>query len=117
MLLSVYIINRQIRSKSLHAIEKRAQALRNSAIRMAIVILSNCLTWTPVVIQQLIILSGVEINLQIIMWIFLSCLPINLLINLIFVIKNTFNIDKLHLVIFLMFEPSTSLIMYGSIDD
>ena len=82
-------LNKQIGKKSLQAVKKRTEALKKSAIRMAIVILTNCLTWTPVLIQQLIVLSGVDINSQVIMWILLSCLPVNLLMDPIFVIKNT----------------------------
>ena len=93
--LSCYIflfvyIRKQIGKKSLKAVQKRTEALQKFAYRMAIVIFSNSLTWTPILLLQLLVLVGMEIQQQIILWVLLSCLPVNLLIDPVLVIRNTF---------------------------
>ena len=87
--LFVYI-RKQIHNKNLQAIKKRTIALQKFALRMIIVIFSNTLTWSPILLLEAIVLAGVEIQHHIILWILFSFLPVNLLIDPIFVIRNTF---------------------------
>ena len=82
-------IRKQINKKSLKAVQKRAEALQKFAARMALVILSTTLTWLPILLLQLIILIGTLVQQHIVLWILLSCLPVNLIIDPILVIINT----------------------------
>ena len=54
---------------------------RKIAIRMSCLITSNILTWTPVLVTQLFIMYGNDINPSTLLLVLLVSLPANLLVN------------------------------------
>ena len=82
-------IRRQMNTQSLKDVRKRTKALQRFASRMAIVILSNSLSWLPLIVVQILVLSDVALNVQIFLWVVISCLPVNLIIDPILVIRGT----------------------------
>ena len=82
-------IKRQMKNKMLKDIKKRTEALQRFASRMAIVILSNSLSWLPLIVVQILVLFDVALNMQNFLWVVISCLPVNLIIDPILVIRGT----------------------------
>ena len=79
---------KRIRDKSLKAVKKGTRVLWKFTFRMAMVIFSDSLTWTPILLMQILVLAGIDIDEKKIMWILLTCLPVNLMIDPIFIIRN-----------------------------
>ena len=78
-----------MKKKSLKAVRKRTEALQKFALRMAIVILSNSLSWLPLILVQMLVLFEVVIRSQTFLWVVISCLPVNLIIDPILVIRGS----------------------------
>ena len=73
--------------RSLRNIRKRRRALQKVSVRMAVLILSSSMTWIPVLIVQLLILSGMAVPPDIFLWIVLVCFPANLVLDPVLFIK------------------------------
>ena len=85
--LLVFTIRRS-RNKTLQSVGKRKERLQKLGARLTVLIVSTVLTFMPVVVVQILVLSKITISPNIYFWCILVSFPINLIIDPILLIRN-----------------------------